>query len=283
MIKRALGLHAGSFTGKAGGDSDDDSDEALTGKERKRLERRLLPGMPAAPRSRPSRDSDDDSELSAEGEESEEGSDMDDSDDGMPAAPMGEEKQIRGQFQCQLCPNKILLNEKLLEAHLQSKSHKKMEARFEHAKKIGVKAYAKECQARADAREEAAMKTGPSKKRQKSDTFWEKKRGKAKKKSGQEQSKDLTAAEIEERKSSFQAKKARRLARKAAAEAGTAKGKKAKRKAKASDTVQGKKETKSPAADAPARNKAAPPPPNAAGNRKARRLAKQAAWAAANS
>merc|ERR1712003_7053 len=123
-----------------------------------------------------------------------------------------------GKFHCQLCPSKVLLNEKDLELHVQSKSHKKNEMRFEHAKSLGVEAYEAECRARAEARE--ALASGENSKRKaKNVAYWEKKRGisqKAKqKKVGKsekraDKSVNITQDDIERRKQLFQAKKARR-------------------------------------------------------------------------
>merc|ERR1719215_1162019 len=98
------------------------------------------------------------------------------SDDGvaMPVSSQQEKAPFRGAFHCQLCPDKILLNEKLLEAHLQSAAHKKAERRLERAKALGVEAFEAECIARKEARE--ALKSGvKSKRRLKSVSYWEKK------------------------------------------------------------------------------------------------------------
>lgn len=45
-----------------------------------------------------------------------------------------EEKPFRGEFRCELCPEKVLLKEKQMEIHLQSAGHKRNVARFERAK-----------------------------------------------------------------------------------------------------------------------------------------------------
>merc|ERR1719215_1292243 len=99
------------------------------------------------------------------------------SDDGvaMPVLSQQEKAPFRGAFHCQLCPDKILLNEKLLEAHLQSAAHKKNERRFERAQAMGVEAFEAECRARAESRE-AAKSGGMSKRDMKSLKFWEKRR-----------------------------------------------------------------------------------------------------------
>mmetsp|Transcript_46026 Transcript_46026/g.72742 ORF Transcript_46026/g.72742 Transcript_46026/m.72742 type:complete len:176 (+) Transcript_46026:43-570(+) len=134
-----------------------------------------------------------------------------------------EKAPFRGKFQCQLCPNKILLSEKDMELHLQSGFHKKNEKRFNHAKELGIEAYEAECRARAEAREALAGK--PSKRKLKNTSYWDKKRKKASdkkdknRKSGKGSDKAPAQAEIERRKQAFQAKKARRLERRKAAEA----------------------------------------------------------------
>lgn len=155
-----------------------------------------------------------------DGEDS--GHDYDDDEeesDDEPAMPVEEPTQFRGQFRCQLCPNKILLNEKLMEQHLKSTLHKKNVKRFEHAKEIGVAAFEDECRARAEARR--AAKTGTSKRKQKVAEYWAHRLEKGRRKRpGSEKAKDLTPRQIEERKQHFQEKKARR--REAAATKGDA-------------------------------------------------------------
>lgn len=244
MIKRALGLWADAPN--AGGGDVDDSDEELTPEERRKLERRMVPGTmkmkgspkqttqpaPAPPKNRKAgvvKDSDDESgsgdddeedgdeEASQEGGWASEDPSDEESDDADPdmLAPEKDKAPFRGAFHCQLCPDKILLNEKLLEAHLESAAHKKAERRLERAKALGVEAFEAECVARKEARE--ARKDGVKSKRDlKNASYWEKKREKLAKKSkqkakGKEESAELSKEEIEERKRRFQAKKARRL------------------------------------------------------------------------
>mmetsp|Transcript_64877 Transcript_64877/g.90268 ORF Transcript_64877/g.90268 Transcript_64877/m.90268 type:complete len:195 (+) Transcript_64877:62-646(+) len=159
MIKRALGLFAG---GEGAAEEDDDSDD-VTPAQRQKLERRLLPG---AQRGRKRKDMDED-------EEDSEGSSDNDSDDD-PPVPDAEET-FRGQYHCQLCPDKILLTEKQLEVHLQSGAHKRKERHFERAKAMGLEAYEAECLEKAAAREAqaAAQSAGVlSKKKQKNADFW---------------------------------------------------------------------------------------------------------------
>merc|ERR1711957_860422 len=85
----------------------------------------------------------------------------------------------------------------------------KNERRFERAKSMAVEAFEAECQAKLDARE-AAKSGGPSQKKTKNADYWEKKRKKSKQKDGKEKAQDLTAAQIEQRREHFQAKKKRR-------------------------------------------------------------------------
>jgi len=136
-----------------------DSEDEITEKQQQQLERRLLPG---AQRGSRAKDSDDESQ--------EEDSDSD------PAVPEPEEKPIRGKFQCQLCPDKILINEKHMELHLQSAGHKKNVKRFERAKEMGVEAFEAECAAKVEARaaQEAARAAGAlSRKEQKNQSYWQ--------------------------------------------------------------------------------------------------------------
>jgi len=232
MIKRALGLWADA-TPFGSGDVDD-SDEELTPEEQRKLERRMVPGAKKAAKGKQATptnrkasvmESDDESEGSDDsggGWASEDPSTCEESDDGVAMPPSSEqEKPFRGAFRCQLCPDKILLNEKLLEAHLQSAAHKKAERRLERAKALGVEAFEAECIARKKARE--ALKSGVKSKRQlKSVSYWDKKRKKLKgndekeaeqeKLPGKEKKpEELSKEDIEKRKSRFQAKKARRL------------------------------------------------------------------------
>ncbi|CAE7150889.1 TTLL8 [Symbiodinium pilosum] len=97
------------------------------------------------------------------------------------------EENFRGQFHCQLCPEKILLTEKQLEVHLQSTAHKRKERHFERAKAMGLEAYEAECRERAAARESqaAAQLAGAlSKKKQKNADFWKQRKLRKKAKSG---------------------------------------------------------------------------------------------------
>lgn len=139
-----------------------DSEDEITEKQQQQLERRLLPGAQRGSRAKDSDDSDDESQ--------EEDSDSD------PAVPEPEEKPMRGKFQCQLCPDKILINEKHMELHLQSAGHKKNVKRFERAKEMGVEAFEAECAAKAEARatQEAARAAGAlSRKEQKNQSYWQ--------------------------------------------------------------------------------------------------------------
>lgn len=221
MIKRALGLWTG---GGDAGEDDDDEDDQLTSKQKNKLMRRLLPGgeMNSSKRQRSQvrigglgDDSEDDDEEQEEEDGDEEGRSESDDD---PAMPPSAETEFRGKFRCQLCPHKILLNEKLMEQHLQSASHKRNEKRLSHAKEVGVEAYEAECRARAEARE--AIRNGESKKKKKNADFWAKRRQKSidkkKGKTRKDKAQNLTSSKIEARKQAFQAKKARRLARKSA-------------------------------------------------------------------
>lgn len=275
MIKRALGLWAGDGVARRKGSGtvgdEDDSDEDLTAAERRKLERRFLPGHQVGtrvggesheirPDSRGRRrgdsDADDDDDLD-EDEDS-----MDDDSDDEPAMPPEKEKPIRGKFQCQLCPDKILLNEKLLEAHLQSAAHKKNERRFERAKAMGLEAFVAECTAKAEARK-TAMEGGPTKRKLKNKAYWEKKRDGSKRKNGKAEVANLTTSEIDERKHRFQLKKARRLARRQA----------------------GQQEAQAPTTGEDSQQEAGAPAPTTvlrAPNRKARRLALQDGGSAAD-
>ncbi|CAE7768329.1 TTL [Symbiodinium sp. CCMP2592] len=160
MIKRALGLFAG---GEGAAEEDDDSDDAVS---------RILVCA----------------DLDSHTEDSEGSSDNDSDDD--PPVPDAEEiarqagsltihgqheETFRGQYHCQLCPDKILLTEKQLEVHLQSGAHKRKERHFERAKAMGLEAYEAECLEKAAAREAqaAAQSAGVlSKKKQKNAHFW---------------------------------------------------------------------------------------------------------------
>jgi len=97
---------------------------------------------------------------------------------------------------------------------LNSKSHKKNEARFEHAKEIGVDAFEEECRLRAEERERA--KDTMSNTKMRNFEYWKKQRERGKKKTRQEIAAKRTPEQIERCKEKFQAKKTRRLARKAA-------------------------------------------------------------------
>jgi len=219
MIKRALGFFDGGRGGKKDAEEEDDSDDGLTDRQRSKLERRLLPGAhgkaqrfgagPTLHSDEEDDEEDDDDQLEGE-EEEEEGSESDDE----PLMPPEEEKPFRGQFRCELCPDKILMNEKLMEAHLQSAGHRKNVRRFERAKEMGVDAFEEECRARAAAREAAASSGQASRRQRKNEAFWAKRREKSKKKSGSEKAKELTATQIEDKKQKFQAKKAQRALRK---------------------------------------------------------------------
>ncbi|CAE8630840.1 unnamed protein product, partial [Polarella glacialis] len=245
MIKRALGIFAGGEDddGDDGSDSDPGYDGGLTVSQRKKLERRLVPGAKGSedssqrgqrsqkkPAQRP-----DDSDSRESDESDESGVDSEDE----PAVPASSrvERSFRGEFHCQLCPDKVLLNEKLMEAHLQSAEHKRNERRFERAKAMGVEAYEDECRQNAADREQKAMFAAAgvaNKKQRKSQEFWTRRKERAaskdkvKEDSKGEKSKDskdekskskageLTASQIEVRKQRFQEKKGNRQARREA-------------------------------------------------------------------
>jgi len=218
MIKRALGFFDGGKGDRKDDDEESDDGDGLTDRQRRRLERRLLPGAAGAAKqqrrsdahSGAEADEGEDEDDQSEDEEEEEGSESDDE----PVMPPEEEKPIRGLFRCELCPDKILMNEKLMETHLQSAGHRKNVRRFERAKEMGVEAFEAECRERAAAREAAAASGQPSRRQKKNAEFWAKRREKSKKKSGGEKAKDLTATQIDDRKQKFQAKKAQRALRK---------------------------------------------------------------------
>ncbi|CAK0832967.1 unnamed protein product [Prorocentrum cordatum] len=313
MIKRALGFFDGGRRDQKDVDEESDDGDGLTERQRRKLERRLLPGAAGA-EGRPRRaaapprtvcqhpaepachrrrgggvdpqdmalrarsgarpgakaDEDEEDEDDQSEDEDEEGSESDDE----PLMPPEEEKQIRGQFRCELCPDKILMNEKLMETHLQSAGHRKNVRRFERAKELGVEAFEAECRERAAAREAVAASGQPSRRQRKNEEFWAKRREKSKKKSGGEKAKELTATQIEDRKRKFQAKKAQRELRKKGAAEGVA-GKRPEASKKAAEAA-------APVAGAaePAREKEAKAGENASRlRRKALRAAKFAAAA----
>ncbi|CAJ1357104.1 unnamed protein product [Effrenium voratum] len=108
-----------------------DSEDEVTEQQQQKLQRRLLPGA---------------------------GDDLSDDSGSEPAVP--EPKELfRGNFHCQLCPDKILLNEKALEA-------------------MGVEAYEAECARKAELRTQATARVG-SRKEQKNRDFWERRRAKS--------------------------------------------------------------------------------------------------------
>lgn len=122
---------------------------------------------------------DDEVQWGAGSEESEEEDGSDDENPQMYEAPSEKASRLyRGNLKCQLCPDKIIMNEVIMEQHLESASHKRNLRHFERAKEIGVEAYEAECKARAVVREVA--KNGASKRSQKKQEFWAKKRKKAK-------------------------------------------------------------------------------------------------------
>eukprot|EP00933_Yihiella_yeosuensis_P040474 TRINITY_DN34786_c0_g1_i1.p1 TRINITY_DN34786_c0_g1~~TRINITY_DN34786_c0_g1_i1.p1 ORF type:complete len:289 (+),score=104.06 TRINITY_DN34786_c0_g1_i1:63-929(+) len=236
MIKRALGIFAGDDGGENAGDSDDEL--VLTRKQRKKLERRLLPGSHLSGAEKKARsggqkdiDSDDSEDSEDNVEEGEEEEDFSDDDPLPPEA--AKEKAFRGEFHCQLCPDKILLNKKLMEAHLQSAGHKRNEKNFLRAKEMGVAAYEEECRQKAKERAEKASLAAfgvASKRQQRNAEFWDKKRAKHEEKRNKAREaekaakaggktsapgKGLSEAQIEVRKAKFAAKKARRMERKA--------------------------------------------------------------------
>jgi len=230
MIKRTLGLW---------NDPGDEDEEGLTEAQQAKLERRLLPGGLAngtrgkfrmATYGEDSEPEDSDENPEMEGEESED----------EPAMPPEEVKQIRGQFQCQLCPGKILMNEKIMEQHLQSEAHLKNARKFERAKAMGLEAFEDECHANAEARETAAAKA--SRRGLKKAQFWEKRRAKAaERKGGTRKAPNLSESQIQERKERFTLKKARRLEKKGIAPPERATEKVAGKAGKAASGGDGKK------------------------------------------
>jgi len=213
MIKRALGVFVDGHV-KGGPGSDEDSDDGLTAAQRRKLELRLLPGA-ATETSRASRQAgrgytrevDSDSDL---------GDDDDDDSDNEPPVYESkvEEEPVRGKFRCELCPYKLLLTEKDLELHLNSKMHKKNEARFDHAREIGVEAYEEECRLRAGERERAAGTMSSTKMR--NFEYWKKQRERGRKKTRQEIAAKRTDEQKERHYAKWHAKQARRQAKKAA-------------------------------------------------------------------
>lgn len=236
MIKRALGLRLGTGAATKGDDSDSDSEEGrkegLLPDQRRKLERRLLPGgeKPSKAIKKPAivEEQEDDDEEDEEDEENEDDGEDSDGDSQLSEIPMPPEadpdgESMRGKFKCQLCPHKVLLTEKAMELHLQSTQHKRNEKRFEHAKELGLDAYQAECRARAEAKAKVAEESalGLTKRKQKNFEYWKKKREKQmamkKRKKVDEKTKaSVDAAEVEKAKLKFQAKKARRQERKEA-------------------------------------------------------------------
>mmetsp|Transcript_74955 Transcript_74955/g.219573 ORF Transcript_74955/g.219573 Transcript_74955/m.219573 type:complete len:303 (-) Transcript_74955:78-986(-) len=244
MIKRALGLWVDGTQ-----DSDGDSSDAdeVTEVERQKLYRRMLPGasegskrggggrgrgrgrVAARPDGRPvdSDDSSDAEEGAGDAEESAEEApgkapkEPESDDDVVMPAEQRELPDFRGEFHCKLCPDKIILNEKAMEAHLNSNGHKRNERRFEHAKSVGLEAYEAECMERLKAREAAKDGNGTSLNAQKNKEYWKDMRKRALEKSKKDKAKgiqkELSEDKIAALKAKFQAKKARRMARKEAA------------------------------------------------------------------
>jgi len=234
MIKRALGV----FNAKAPGTSapDEDSDDELAPKELSRLHKKFLPGARGAPKAKkaqaPVVEEDEVDEEDVEEDEEEESEDDEDNDDDAESdgdidhpvmPPEADAGVFRGKFKCQLCPHKVLLTEKAMEDHLQSDMHKRNEKRFKHAKEIGVDSYQQECRERAEARQHAEEDSaaGLTKKKEKNFLYWQKKREKQlkTKKRNTGDAKELDADEQEAAKLKFQAKKARRKAKREAGEA----------------------------------------------------------------
>lgn len=206
MIKRALGV----FIDDEGDGSDDDSCDSATERvkqeDRRKLERRLLPGaaraatsklrLPEAPtlaarapdgEAGSTDDSSDDDRNAGRDGKGEDwfAEDSEDSDDEHPQMLTEERhyKQAKGSlFSCKLCPGKVLNSEQDMEAHLKSKQHLKMEKEFERAQALGVDKYVKECEARAEKKEVVAAAGGAAAVRKKrTQDFWDKKREKRKK------------------------------------------------------------------------------------------------------
>lgn len=182
MIKRALGLILGA-DGNEGDQDDSVSDEEVARKNAKaeeKLSRRLLPGYESAPRPMGKKQIDEEEpeqlQVKAKAKcqklpaarrqavEEEEDEDDDDDDNGSSCEekfgePSDEsstedegpsEKKFRGKFHCRLCPDKVILNEKVLETHMESASHKRNEQAFLRAKEIGTEAYIEECRLKAE-------------------------------------------------------------------------------------------------------------------------------------
>jgi len=222
MIKRALGVFVDGHL-KGGPGSDDDSDDGLTEAQRRKLEKRLLPGAAPETSSASRRQAGRGYTKEVDSDSDPDDDDDDDNDSDYDPPVYAPENEIRGNFKCELCPYKLILTEKDLELHLNSKAHKKNEARFEHAKEIGVEAYEEECTQRAEAEEERkrARAAGVmSSKKQRNFEYWKTRRERAPKKTGQERIEEIEARRTPEQAAyhadKSQAKLARFLARRAA-------------------------------------------------------------------
>merc|ERR1711924_365599 len=115
------------------------------------------------------------------------------------------------------------MNEKILEQHLQSSKHLKMERRMVRAE-AGLEAFVAECEERVSAKN--AQESGISKRKQKNAEFASRQKerrqavrqaGKTSERFRKNRNTDPSAEEIETMKRRFQDKKARRLARREAA------------------------------------------------------------------
>lgn len=233
MIKRALGLSLGDIDAS-------DSEEELTESQKRSLSRKLLPGfIPDDEDKGGDGDGNDEGDVSDDGVPKLAG--PDDASDNEPAMPakQDEAQPMRGNFQCVLCPNKVLLTEKFMEVHLMSAVHKRREKR---ALEIGLEAFLAERAAglpvkRVEAKppvqqpaveaQQSEVKQlaveGKSKRKQRAEERRAKQREswlawsawrKEHKKTGKEMAAELTPEQIEAKKAAFQAKKARRLERK---------------------------------------------------------------------
>lgn len=273
MIKRALGLF---LDADADGPEDDNTDEEGVSQEaKKKLTRRLIPGAMEAStfaktikkgeaeskpeqkarktqnNDEPEEDDDDDdeadegmlsddSQIKWGGEDSDEEGSDDEHPEFLEAEKDASAKENRGKFKCELCHDKVIMNEQGMEAHLQSKDHLRNVRNFERAKEIGVDAYIAECENRRQ--EKLRIQDGLSKKALKRQQYFEKLKTEPRKSrkelrklkterlqasitNGENRTseKKLNAKaqaekNIELMKARFQEKKARRLARKAQAQ-----------------------------------------------------------------
>jgi len=157
-LKRILSHCIGGNYGGADGDSEDDD---LTLSQRSKLQRRLVPGLregqalarhpvkggkpdEVEARSEAASDEEDEDDLTDDDDD-----DAEDSELEAQTLEVDAERAkvvVRGNFQCKLCPDKVLINEKLMEQHMQSEYHKRNERRFQRAQELGLEGYIKECE-----------------------------------------------------------------------------------------------------------------------------------------